>query len=52
MFLVLCVCGWMGRFGATTLAAALEGGSFFQSATAGILVAPIRRFGGAIVSFL
>jgi hypothetical protein len=50
MFLVLCV--WLdGPFGATTLAAALEGGSFFQSAKAGISMAPVHRFGAAIVSF-
>jgi hypothetical protein len=50
MFLVLCV--WLdGPFGATTLAAAPEGGSFFQSEKAGVFMAPVSRFGGAIVSF-
>jgi len=50
MFLVLCV--WLdGPFGAATLAAALEGGSFFQSAKADASVARILAFGGAIVSF-
>ena len=50
MFLVLCV--WLdGPFGVTTLAAALEGGGFFQSAEAGVAMALVHRFGGAIVSF-